>query len=309
MASRRRSVRPDASDPGRQRPRTSRQRGQRVSHRVAAAEHLDLGARIRLAADLQGTAGNAAVATLVGLVRTNRRKEPPGGVREIMETGSGATRGLTRTRYTANPPIFRSGGVSQVEGGWAVRPAPVRLPSLDHEVFYPAPGRHRLRAHGQGGHYLEVSEAWSGRLLQGEEEHVGDVDMAWDRTWGCIARAINALATGQPITGATPDAARDAAWQAFKRRLPEALRPRGDAPTTEAQEEKWGVEDRSSFFRRLMRESERARDHSGWHTPDQTLKATEGNDRIDELAVGGSRIGQVAPEQLIRDAWGRLVRG
>lgn len=281
-----------------------------LASRSAAGEHLDLGSRIALAGDLQATVGNAAVAHLVGLVRTDRRKEPPGGVREIGEAaGSPGNRGLTRSTYVANPPIFRIGRTEQVGGTWNVKPAEVRLPSLDYEVFWPAPGRHRVGAYGSGNHLLQVSEDWSNRLLAGENEHVADTDRAWEMTWGRVASAINAMASGAPSTGATADAARDAAWQEFRRRLPEPMRPTGDTPTVEAQEAKWGPDDAATIFRRMMGETRRVRDLSGWHTPDQSLRGMEGADRVDELSDGTSRIPGVETNQVMQDAWDRITRG
>jgi hypothetical protein len=276
---------------------------------AAAGNHLDLGSRIALAADLQGTAGNAATAHLIGLARTDHRKDPPNGQKEIMDLGSGGQRGLTRTSYTANPPIFRAGAASQREGSWSTRPATVHLPSLDHEVYYPAPGRHLLRPYPPGSQYLEVTEEWSNRLLQGEGEHVDDIDRAWEMTWGRVASVINEMAAGAAFTGSTVEEAQAAAWREFKRRLPEGLRPDGDGPTTEAQEAKWGADSTNTIFRKLMGESKRARDVSGWHIPDQSLKAMEGHDRIDELSTGNSKIGQVTSDRLMQEAWDRVTRG
>jgi hypothetical protein len=281
-----------------------------VASRVDAGCRLDLGSRIALAADLQRTAGNAAATQLVGLVRTDRRKEPPGGAREITEAGSGGGRGLTLTSYADNSPIFLIGRVEETGGTWSTRPREVRLPSLDHEVFYPAPGRHRLRdLGGSASQYLDVTDDWSARILQGEEEHVDDNEQAWQMTWGRIANVINEMANGEPFTGTTGEAAQAAAWREFRRRLPAALRPEGDTPTPQAQLAKWGTQDLGTIFRKLMRETRRARDDSQWHTPDQNLKRMEGNDRIDELAVGTSRIGQVPSQRLMSEAWDRLARG
>ena len=126
-------------------------------------------------------------------------------------------------------------------------------------------------------------------------------------TWGRVASTINAMAAGQAFTGPTVDAARDAAWSAFKAKLPEGFRPTGETPTTEAQEAVWGMDD-LTVFRRMMRETKRARDNGGWHTPDESLKASEGDDRIDELATGGSKIGQVTSEKLLEDAWKRITK-
>jgi hypothetical protein len=280
-----------------------------VAARVAAAPHLDLGSRTALAGDLQASAGNGAVAQLVGLARTDHKTEPPSGVQTIIDASSPGNRGLTRSRYVGNPPIFRVGGASQAAGGaWQVKPVDVRLPSLDYDVYWPAPGRHRLGAYGKGTHYLDVTEEWSGKLGAGETEHVTDTDKAWEMTWGRVAAIINALAAGEPFTGRTVDAARDAAWNAFKSRLPEGLKPAGDTPDSDAQEAVWGM-DEHTVFRRMMNETKRARDDGGWHTPDEPLKGMEGADRVDELAAGGSRIGQVTTDRLMQDAWTRITHG
>ena len=320
MASRSRALRADAFVRPRAAPRAraiapspsrANAPGRSLQDRAeaGAGDRLDLGSRIALAGDLQHTVGNAATAQLVGLARTDRKKEPPNGAKELMDASGPGNRGLTRTSYAQNPPIFRAGAVFEVNGGWGTKPAPVKLPSLDHEVFYPAPGRHRLGAYGKGSHYLDVTEDWSARILQGEEEHVGDIDRAWEVTWGAVAQVINTMSEGQPITGSTPDDARKAAWEEFKRRLPTLLRPAGETATTEAQEAKWGTEDKNTVFKKLMNESKRARDNGGWHTPDEASKASEGDDRVDELAVGSSKIGQVKPVDLIKQAWDGLAKG
>ncbi len=280
-----------------------------LAARAGAASRLDLGSRIALAGDLQATVGHAAMTHLVGLVRTDHKTAPPGGVKEIMDASALGNRGLTRSRYVGNPPIFRVGGASQAAGGgWQVKPVDVKLPSLDYDVYWPAPGRHRLGPYGKGTHDLDVTEDWSTRLGAGETEHVTDTDKAWAMTWGRVASTINAMAAGGPFTGPTVDAARDVAWSAFKARLPDGFRPTGATPTTEAQEAVWGT-DEKTVFAQMMNETKRARDGGGWHTPDETLKGSEGDDRIDELAVGGSKIGQVTSEKLLQDAWKRLTKG
>jgi hypothetical protein len=278
-----------------------------LGRRVAARDDLDLGSRIGLAADLQRTAGNGATTQLVGLARTDRRKDPPGGLAEIMAASGPGNRGLTRTSYTANPPLFRAGRVEQDGSSWVARPAEVRLPSLDHEVMWPAQGLHKIRSLGKGSQFLDVTQDWSDKLGEGETEHVTDIDRAWEMTWGKVASIINAMAK-EKFTGSTVDAAQAAAWQAFRRRLPDLLRPEGDTPSADAQEKKWGADDKTTPFRKLMNESKRARDNQGWHTPDQSLKETRGDDRIDELSVGNSKIGGVKSDKLLMDAWERLSK-
>ena len=279
-----------------------------LADRVAAAGDLDLGARIGLAADVQSTAGNAAMRHLVGLVRSDHKTDPPGGLAEIMALSGPGNRGLTKTSYTANPPLFRGGKVEQQGESWAVRPASVKLPKLEHEVYWPAPGLHKIRSLGKGAQFLDVTEDWSKTLGTGETEHVTDSDAAYAMTWGKVAAVLNKMAE-EKFVGSSVEAAQQSAWQAFKSRLPAGLRPEGDTPTAEAQEKKWGVDDKNTIFRKLMNETKRARDNQGWHTPDQSVKENRGDDRIDELSKGNSRIGEVTTDKLMKDAWDRLTGG
>ncbi|HEY4228453.1 MAG TPA: hypothetical protein VGM49_08940 [Candidatus Limnocylindrales bacterium] len=278
-----------------------------LAARAEGIGNLDLGSRIGAAADLQLSVGNGATTQMIGLARTDRKKDPPGGVGEIIAASGPGNRGLTRTSYNANPPVFRAGGAQQAGTGWSTHPAEVRLPSLDHEVMWPGAGLHLIRSLGKGSQFLDVSPDWSDKLGVGETEHVTDLDAAYAMTWGKVAGVLNAMAK-ESFTGATVEAAQATAWTAFKSRLPEPLRPEGDTPTTEAQEKKWGADDKETLFRKLMNESKRARDNSGWHTPDESLKTTRGDDRIDELSKGNSRIDEVKTEKLMKDAWDRLAK-
>jgi hypothetical protein len=287
--------------------RRERASGWSVADRTGAAGALDLGSRIAFAADLQAKAGNAAMGHVLGRVRTDHKADPPGGLADIMAKSGPGNRGLTRTSYTANPPLFRGGQTESTGGVVSIRPAPVRLPKLDQDVFWPAPGLHKIRAMGKGSQFLDVSVDWSNKLGEGETEHVTDNDAAYAMTWGKVASVLNKMAE-ERFTGASIDDATKAAWQAFKNRLPQALRPDGDSPTPEAQEKKWGADDKNTIFRKLMNESKRARDNSGWHTPDQVLKENRGDDEIDELAVGNSKIGAKKTEVLMQEAWDRVTK-
>ena len=160
---------------------------------------------------------------------------------------------------------------------------------------------------GKGTQFLDVSEDWSDKLGEGETEHVTDSDTAYAMTWGKVAAVLNKMAE-EKFTGPTVEAALQSAWQTFKARLPEGLRPEGDTPTAEAQEKKWGADDKNTIFRKLMNETKRARDNSGWHTPDQSVKENRGDDRIDELSKGNSRIGEKKTPQLMKEAWDRVTK-
>ena len=236
-----------------------RQTSWSLGSRADAAGDLDLGSRIGLAADVQSTAGNAAMAHLVGLVRTDHKTDPPGGLGEIMALSGPGNRGLTKTAYTANPPMFRGGAVEQAGTSWVTRPAKVKLRELEHEVYWPADGLHKIRSLGKGTQFLDVSVDWSNKLGEGETEHVTDSDMAYAMTWGKVAAVLNKMAE-EKFTGPTVEAAQQSAWQTFKARLPEGLKPEGDTPTAEAQEKKWGADDKNTIFRKMMNETKRARD-------------------------------------------------
>ena len=275
--------------------------------RQGLGNDLDLGSRIALAATVQRTAGNAAMATALGHARSDHKTAPPTGVTDIIALSGPGNRGLTRTTYTANPPLFRTGGFAQENGAWTTRPAPVRLPSLDHEVYWPAQGLHKLRSMGKGSQFLDVTGDWSNTLGEGESEHVRDNDAAYAMTWGKVAEVINAMAN-EKFSGATTEAAQAAAWAEFRRRLPALLRPEGETPTSDAQEKRWGADDEKTPFRKLMNESKRARDWGGWHTPDEQMKEMRGDDQIDELKTGGSKIGQKKSDELLKEAWDKLAK-
>jgi hypothetical protein len=278
-----------------------------VAARAGAFGDLDLGSRIGLAADLQGTAGNAATAQLVGFTRTDRQQQPPAGLRALMDASGPGNRGLTRTSYGADAPLFRIRRTEQVGETWHVKPGDVRLDPPDHEVWWPAAGRHRIGDYGRGSQILEVTEEWSNRIKTGEDEHVADSDLAWEMIRGRVASVINEMAAGDDYTGSTVDEAQAAAWREFKRRLPAPMRPEGDQPSNEAQEAKWGQDPRTTIFRQMMRVTRQARDLSGWHTPEESMHAMEGENRIDRLAEGNSRIPGTASPQLMQEAWDRIT--
>lgn len=278
--------------------------------RAAAAPALDLESRIALAADLQATAGNAATTAALGEVRTDKPQAPPGGVKAIMDLGSGGQRGLTRSSFDANKmPLFKVQRPALEGSTYTTRAVVPRLPEPDHEVYWPSKGRHLIGAYGKGKRYLEVSDDWSNKLLEGESRHVQDMDLAYEMTWGRVRDVLAEMAKAEkPYSGATAEAARDAAWMDFKKRLPAGFRPDGPAPTKEAQERVWGPDDTGSVFTKLWKESARSRDQSGDHTPDQQMMLEKGNDRIDELADGRSHIPGQESKALMDEAWRRVVK-
>ena len=273
---------------------------------------LDVAARSATLAALGSTIGNAAVAGLVGRVRTDMPLDPPDGVREIRRVGGGATLGHTRLLMDPSPPLFRLPAPASVGDRFGVKPGRVRAPEMDFEVRYPTPGRHLMyegtTSTGEAARtWLEVSTDWSAKLLEGEDEHVGDQTIAGRDTLVRVAEAINEMADGPPVIGPSPEEARRAAWSRFVRALPAVLRPEGREPTEEAQLAKWGISERDSLFRHLVGESKRARDNSGWHTTGSSLDHMEGADEVREVVAESSRIGVTSPEDLMQAAWARLA--
>jgi hypothetical protein len=282
-----------------------------LADRVAAARALDLGARIGLAADLQATAGNAATAAALGSIRTDKPQSPAGGVQAIVDaTKKPNQRGLTRSSFDANRmPLFKVQRPAQEGGAFTTKAVVPRLPDPDHEVWWPAEGRHLLGPYGKGKRWLQVTGDWSKKLKEGEDRHVEDMDLAYQMTWGRVRDVLAEMAAQEkPYTGATSEAALQAAWKDFKRRLPPGFRPEGDTPTKEAQEAVWGPDDPKSVFSRMWRESARARDDSGEHTPSEEMLLEKGNDLINELKDGNSKTPGRDSKTVMTEAWDRILK-
>jgi hypothetical protein len=272
---------------------------------------LGMVARAAALAELASAAGNDAVASLVTRSRTDLPLDPPGGVREVRRIGGGATLGHTRLSMDPSPPLFRPAAPAQVGDRFGVKPMPTRAPEMHFDVRYPAPGRHLMYEgttdRGEPARvWLEVSADWSARLLEGEEEHVADQTIAGRDTWQRIAGVLNDMASGPPVCRPTAAEATNAAWHTFVDALPAPLRPSGAEPSEEAQVERWGFAESTSLFRRLVDESGRARDRSGWHTTGSSLDHMEGVDEVREVVAGSSKIGVTSPEDLMTAAWTRL---
>ena len=282
-----------------------------LAERVAAAPALDLGSRIGLAADLQARAGNAATAAALSHIRTDKPQAPADGVQAIVDaTKKPSQRGLTRSSFDANRmPLFKVQRPAQEGSAFATKAVVPRLPDPDHEVWWPAEGKHLLGPHGKGRRWLQVSGDWSKKLKEGEDRHVEDMDLAYEMTWGRVRDVLADMAAqDKPYTGASPEAALQSAWNDFKKRLPAGFRPEGDTPTKEAQEKVWGPDDPKSAFSRMWRESARARDDSGEHTPSEEMLREQGNDLINELKDGNSKIPGRDAKTVMEEGWARILK-
>ena len=282
-----------------------------LAERMAAAPALDLGSRIGLAADLQASAGNAATASALSSIRTDKPQSPAGGVQAIVDaTKKPSQRGLTRSSYDANKmPLFKVQRPAQEGSAFTTKAVVPRLPDPDHEVWWPAEGKHLLGPYGKGKRWLQVSGDWSKKLKEGEDRHVEDMDLAYQMTWGRVRDVLADMAAQEkPYTGATAEAALQAAWKDFQKRLPAGFRPEGDKPTKEAQEAVWGPDDKKSVFSKMWRESAWARDDSGEHTPSEEKLVEKGNDLINELKPGGSKIPGRDAKTVMDEGWARIIK-
>jgi len=274
---------------------------------METAAGLDLGSRISLAADLQSTAGNGATSAFLAEIRSDHKLAAEKGLQELMALGVGARRGLTRaTHDSAKMPKFVIERPQQSGTMYSAKAKAPLLASLDQEVWWPAKGKHLIRPLGKGSQYLDVTQDWSDRILQGENEHVADNDRAYEMTWAKVASVLGQMADGKPYTGDSEEAVLRAAWADFQKRLPPQLRPDGEKPTRESQEDRWGIDAPTSAYATLMKATRRARDDSSRHTPLQVLKESRGNDQIDELMDGQSKIPGPPTDEVMKEAWDKL---
>jgi hypothetical protein len=263
--------------------------------------------------DLQRLAGNRAVAAEIGSWRNGRvvigvsnvdlkahPSQPPNGVREIRESrGGGGLLGRTVASIDPAPPLLRADAPTKVDKGWTCQAVPARAPEPYLEEWWPTAGLHEMYPHV----YLDVSKEWEDRLKAGEDEHVSDHTLGWQVTWGTVSQTIADLAAAPGPVQPTEEAARTDLWKRFGAALPADLRPKGNAPSDDAQTAQWGFESSTSLFRRLFMGT-KARDQRGWHTTTSELDRQEGNDEIRHVA-GDTQIGTVSSEDLIGELRGK----
>jgi hypothetical protein len=248
--------------------------------------------------DLQRLAGNRAVAEAiarhpgrvasVGEAVAVTEYGPPDGVNQIRVRKPGGTFGFTVTSLGVfSPPLLRPGRAVKVDGGWTVRAEPARVPEPDFEVGLPLEGRYQLTPN----RVLDVAPHWAGKVKEGEDEHVTDGTLAWQRTWLRVGEAIRDLAAEPGPPQPSEDAARQDLWARFVRRLPAFLRPEGAVPSEEAQLKRWGW-DGDTPFRKLMKATEqRDTGAKGWHLFEtEPVDVTDPKHEVTQLAQGRSQV-------------------
>ena len=283
--------------PGRPRPTSWS-----LAERAGAAGDLDLGARIGLAAEVQSSAGNAAMRHLVGLVRSDHKMDPPGGLGEIIAL-SGPAAWPDPDVVHGQPTLFRGGRVEQDGQSWVSRPAKVKLPELEHEVYWPArPAQDPLARQG-----IAVPRRDRGLVEHPRQGRDGARHRQRRRLRDDLGQGrgvLNAMAD-EKFTGPTAEAAQQAAWQAFKRRSRPACGPRA-TPRRPRPRRRSGA-GRQEHAVPQADERDQASPRLGLAHTDQSLKQNRGDDRIDELSKGNSHIDEYNTPKMMQTASDRLT--
>lgn len=213
----------------------------------------------------------------------------PDGASQVASHGSGGTlAGYTGIKganaFTA--PSFRTRPSAEVDGIERRHYAeiePTSTTDATHECYYLAAGDHHSLLPRD---YWRVSPEVSRLLRAGEQEHLDDARLAFDLTYGLIARRINAL-SGQKFGPAnTPAEAEALAEAQVRRRLPDQL---GMHPLT------W-----FNALNEMLRMS-RHRDYRGWH--EVAPSGTPSDDTEDTYRplrpTSQTRIGEVPSEEVV----------
>ena len=268
--------------------------------------------------ELQRLAGNAAVTRAIGpqsagrvlmgesRIRHEQFPSPPAdGIQKIRERRKGAGNlGLTRRYIEEGPPPMLQPEQPSGDGkSWTTRARRIdHVPEPSFEELWPTKGRHELAP----TEFLDVDETWEKKLRDGEDQHVADTLLAWQRTWVQIAEIINGLAKKPGPPSATSDAAVADLWQRFRAKLDPDLRPAGSAPTEKAQEDVWGRR-QGTLFRWLF-DTTVVRDTRGYHTPSVVPKEV-GKVTIRKIENGGSEIPGPTSEDLIAQLRAKYTPG
>ena len=278
----------------------------------------DAGSRIETLSGLQATAGNRAVTALLdggtgeagaiggGDVATFTTKAAPKGLREVSDEPPATTMrfGHTKGTFDSAPPLF---DVTVADGTGGQKTAKVKKPipsqAPDHTVSVVGAGRHVQHPGAEHKRTIVVPNEWADAIRKGEQEHVDDETLAWQLTWKAISDALTAVAADEPVSAATADAAREAAWAKVLDRLPRWLHPRDSSEG--AQLRAWALRGQpTSPVSLLVTASKRYRDKpGGWHQPglDPAEPPAEG-EAVQTVTKGDSRIGEKQPAKLIAEA-------
>ena len=230
---------------------------------------------------------------------------PPGGVKEVRaKSGSGGTLGYTKAEWTMEIPVLTFGTPKQTAQGFIVKANKVSLSMPTINAWYPTPGMHKLNDLSKKGsqsceHRLDLDDAWSNKIKQGEADHVSDRLLAFLLSMHAARAYVNKLADGEVPLPARPtvEEAEAEAKKKFMAILPPKLKPADPSPL--AQAKKFGA-----VFDALWPVTNK-RDTSGSHTPDLDFDRNEDCHRIDKLKPGSFKRGD-EPIDMIHSAYKAL---
>jgi hypothetical protein len=283
----------------------------------------DSGSRERALVSLSASAGNGAVAAALstiqaaahvhaGLAVVNKvaSTEAPtrDGAQRIADARGGGSRaaGYTSLPAPGAPDLVVTGPSQVANGTWS---AAVQATSVTPDApssLYPGPGVHDIGPGPTGQQrHKDVTGPMSNLIKRGEEEHLLDLEWARHLSYDTVADAINAVAAAAPATGDSAEAARNAATNAVRGRLPAQLRwADGQDP---------GLVWRRAYSHLAHVTIERDTPN-GWHNMtsgfvlDPAEKRRLGVPEADELTryVGGTEIGQHPSEHEVRARFDEL---
>jgi hypothetical protein len=284
---------------------------------------VDVPPHLRQLAHLQHCAGNAAVAGMLSAIQAatlpdiaaadsgGRRsgvldlhagmvaaQAPPAGLAAIQahEPSAAGWTGIKMSGAFVSPNFSttRVPGKPGEDSFVTVDP-PVASPDAVHESLFPAPGDHRWgdkTTEVKGVPFTawhRVSATMSGRIAQGEAEHLADAQRAYELTYGLITRVVTSMAGQRFGPAKTPMEADKLAVAAFDAQLPVALSVRqpGFRGT-------W-----LAMLETLLRQS-KLRDSRGWHDIELGPTLTEGHRWIYPLVpTGHTKIGTEAADAVV----------
>jgi hypothetical protein len=242
----------------------------------------------------QACGANGDIVAFAGI---SRAQPGPSGMGVIVGKGGsgglGYAGGLTLIKSAAAfaAPAFKTRNVAVRESGTVRHFAEVQQTTSNdvaHDSYYPAAGDHirpgmtqRLGSHTYT-YYWRVSLQVSQLIRQGEEEHLADLERAYELTYKLIADTINSLVGVRFGPANTPAEADRLAEEELARKLPPQL----------------GTEPRNwvAVLDRLLHQTEE-RDRKGWHTIGTGPPQTEKNKIVHPVIMGPStRIGVPSSE-------------
>jgi hypothetical protein len=278
---------------------------------------------------LQRSAGNRAVRAALVHVNSPKRAGSPGRLAQLASSRTHAELALAGTPRPAAAPDGRTFLYSKSVGvaGWTGVPnaaaytnpdfqtdaqhertdagqvrhfavvRPTASPDVTLESWFLGPGDHRWDDGKQEldgvlyQYFTHVSQAISDLVRDGEQEHVADVQRAYELGYGRITKEINALAGRRFGPASTPLQADQMALDALDANLPPALSTKQPAF-------------RAAWVRTMdaLLKQTTSRDSNGWHTMTESVGRREPKRRryvLDLVPEKSTKINSVPSDQVV----------